>query len=106
MDSEPCYLSGQGACARNWTCACKPGILGPPVSPLPRLLLATVESLGCGPPVSWRFSQDLRTMNLELTWTLINGRSFNSLAAFPPELMTEQIVRTARSNRSSRKHHE
>ena len=27
-------------------------------------------------------------MNLELTWTLINGRSFNSLAAFPPELMT------------------
>ena len=34
-------------------------------------------------------------MNIELTWTLINGRSFNSLAAFPPELMTVASLQCA-----------
>ena len=82
------HMTGKGGHARNWACACKPGILGPPVSPLPAMLLTTIEQLGCGPPSSWKLSQESTGTNLELKWTMNNGQSLNKFAMFPPPLLT------------------
>ena len=80
--------SGVGSHARNWTCACRPGILGPPVSPLPRELITTVEHYGCGSPTSWKLSQNTLGTTLDLHWTMNTGHPSNSFNVFPPALMS------------------
>ncbi len=81
-------MTGEGGHNRNWVCGCKPGILGPPVSPLPPLLLATIEQLGHGPPLSWKLSQNTLQTNLALKWTMNTGQSPNRTTLMPPSLMT------------------
>ena len=80
--------SGVGSHARNWTCACRPGILGPPVSPLPRELITIVEHYGCGSPTSWKLSQNTLGTTLDLHWTMNTGHPSNSFNVFPPALMS------------------
>ena len=82
------YMTGEGGHNRNWVCGCKPGILGPPVSPLPPLLLATIEQLGHGPPLSWKLSQNTLQTNLALKWTMNTEQSPNRTTLMPPSLMT------------------
>ena len=80
--------SGVGSHARNWTWACRPGILGPPVSLLPRELITIVEHYGCGPPTSWKLSQNTLGTTLDLHWIMNTGHPSNSFNVLPPALMS------------------
>ncbi|CAB4031995.1 Hypothetical predicted protein [Paramuricea clavata] len=81
-------MTGEGGHNRNWACGCKPGVLGPPVSPIPPMLRSTIEQLGYGPPLSWKLEQDSLLTKLALKWTMNTGQPSNTLAMFPPPLMT------------------
>ena len=75
---------------RNWHCACKPGLLGPPVSSLPSTLHASVENCTNGPPSSWRLSQTEDSTLMVLNWSPLpyhnSPTSFGP--SFPPALLT------------------
>ena len=78
------------ACVVAWVagqCGCKPGLLGPPIAPLPVLLLSTLEHLAPGPPRSWKISQDSSKTTLDLTWTTNPGQSSNPPFILPPLLL-------------------
>ena len=81
------HATGKRDHGRNWQCECKPGLLGPPIAPLPVLLLSTLEHLAPGPPRSWKISQDSSKTTLYLTWTTNPGQSPNPPFILPPPLL-------------------
>lgn len=82
------HATNEGSQIRNWTCGCKPGILGPPLSPIPAMLRSTVERIASGQPVSWKLSQQQNLTTLQMKWTTITGLPSNRDDPFPPALLT------------------
>ena len=82
------HMTGEGGHNRNWACGCKPGVLGPPVSPIPPMLRSTIEQLGYGPPLLWKLEQDFLQTKLALKWTTNTRQPSNKILMFPPPLMT------------------
>ena len=77
-----------GESSRNWVCGCKPGILGPPVSPIPALLRSTIEQLAHGPPLSWKLSFDNNLTKLAMKWTMNIEQPTNRTMLIPAAVLT------------------
>ena len=82
------HTTGERGLNRNWSCACQPGILGPPVSPLPVLLQVTLEQLCKNSPTSWKLSSDKLLTKLDLNWTLNSEQPSSPQQIIPPALLT------------------
>ena len=81
------HTTGESGRNQNWSCKCQPGILGPPVSPLPVLLQVTLEQLCNSSPTSWKLSSDNLLMKLDLTWTMNTEQPLPPQPIIPPALL-------------------
>ena len=74
---------------RNWTCACAPGLLGPPPSIIPPAVRVIVESSASGLPLDWKMSVTPKSSVITINWRTNQAvLSAKPLQYFPPALLS------------------
>ena len=74
---------------RNWTCACAPGLLGPPPSIIPPAVRVIVEISASGPPLNCKLSVHEDSSIITINWHYTQAvLSTNPHQHFPPALLS------------------